>query len=378
MYKCTYPSARSYIYIYTIPLKLGVLMFACGIDGCCYDGDAVHVAFCVFGVEDEISWELFLDCLKGILPVKWDSFTIVTDFSNIATLAVQKILPNSHHRFFRQHMVKTFVEKFAKFEVEYDDMICKAANVCNQTACKDALQKIKEINEDAYDWLKKIGLARWTNAFSSPYDRATPAVCLEKLEKLRNWPIVKIVEGTRDMVAGYFSFRQKEGALMESVLTRQMLSELELVKKFSWTVAMSKENKYLVRRKQVIDLEESSYQGWLALIKEDKYLVCGEQVVNLEERSCSCYEFQVYNFPCYHAIAVIVHEELDASKYYKHWYTANTYRATYAGNIPPIADISKWQSVLDNEQPRVLLPKTKRRVGRPRKKTEILILKFFL
>ncbi|XP_062029806.1 uncharacterized protein LOC133745675 [Rosa rugosa] len=91
-------------------------------------------------------------------------------------------------------------------------------------------------------------------------------------------------------------------------------------------------------------------------------------MVNLETRFCSCGEWQLYGFPCSHALVVIQQHGSSPYLYVNELYKVEKYRETYSFPINPLPSISK--QVHDFGRDAVILqpPLTRRPPGRPRKK----------
>ncbi|XP_024195810.1 uncharacterized protein LOC112198965 [Rosa chinensis] len=91
-------------------------------------------------------------------------------------------------------------------------------------------------------------------------------------------------------------------------------------------------------------------------------------MINLETHFCSCGEWQLYGFPCSHALVVIQQHGSSPYLYVNELYKVEKYRETYSFPINPLPSISK--QVHDFGRDAVILqpPLTRRPPGRPRKK----------
>ncbi|KAL5724185.1 hypothetical protein ACHQM5_007477 [Ranunculus cassubicifolius] len=106
---------RPVIYVCSVKIEIGVLMYARGIDGNGFYGDFIQVGFALCAREDDETWETFLSWLKEFVlpPQPPPTFTIVTDFKETTlTRAVQNVFPHLHHFFSPYSFEDTFEEKF--------------------------------------------------------------------------------------------------------------------------------------------------------------------------------------------------------------------------------------------------------------------------
>ncbi|RYE21854.1 MAG: hypothetical protein EOP45_09050 [Sphingobacteriaceae bacterium] len=91
--------------------------------------------------------------------------------------------------------------------------------------------------------------------------------------------------------------------------------------------------------------------------------------VNLHEKTCSCREFQLDSFICAHGIAACGHRNLAVEGYISPYYTAEYWRASYAGVHHPHGNIQTW--IIPPEVANfVIQPPTHRAraAGRPKKR----------
>lgn len=94
-------------------------------------------------------------------------------------------------------------------------------------------------------------------------------------------------------------------------------------------------------------------------------------IVDLNEMSCTCCEFQVDGMPCPHAIAAIRLRRNSPYHYCCSYYTTKAVQLAYAEPIEAVGSGKDWIIPDEVKNIKVLPPKTKRSIGRPRK-TRIL------
>ncbi|KAL5724252.1 hypothetical protein ACHQM5_007535 [Ranunculus cassubicifolius] len=343
---------RPVVYVGMEDTQLGVLMYAQGIDGDNVYGWPIEVGFALCVRDDEKSWERFLGWLKEFVlpPQTPPTFTIVTDFEETVTHAVENVLPHVHHFFLQADFKEVFSKKFKDPNIW---TLCEqACGSFSAEECESYLQRIKKRNKEAYEWIESVGSkSQWAISFSpNKHARAIGLGTRNNLEIIpilvKKLSIVEIVENSRDMLAKYFSYNRMKGA--EMITTTGLTPGV---------MANVKGAKFCLHAYEVESINRDKYQVTFISSSNDTWLV------DLEERSCTCGEFQAKEYPCWHAWVTIVQLNLDVRNYVSQWYTLDTYLATYEGSLPPPipGHISQWQAALN-------APPPKRSVGRPKKR----------
>ena len=92
-----------------------------------------------------------------------------------------------------------------------------------------------------------------------------------------------------------------------------------------------------------------------------------EYVVNMESKRCTCNHFQIDEFPCSHALAVVREKHMCAYDFCSYYYTKEAMLSTYQGIIYPIPKQCIWELPTEVEQSIVNPPVGKRKSGRPKK-----------
>lgn len=91
--------------------------------------------------------------------------------------------------------------------------------------------------------------------------------------------------------------------------------------------------------------------------------------VDINKKFCSCFEFQLLEIPCQHAIAAAITAKVKVDSLVAEEYTKRAMVAAYAGSVAPVIDtdsiieLSAQLSELD-----MFPPCSRRPPGRPRKK----------
>ncbi|XP_019227659.1 PREDICTED: uncharacterized protein LOC109208959 [Nicotiana attenuata] len=90
-------------------------------------------------------------------------------------------------------------------------------------------------------------------------------------------------------------------------------------------------------------------------------------IVCLEKGTCSCRKFQMDEFPCPHAWAVLKNQQLKPGQYCSFYYKKDKLLRTYEFPVNPMLDESLWVIPAEVLEDVVLPPKGRRNTGRPRK-----------
>ncbi|KAG5514248.1 hypothetical protein RHGRI_035599 [Rhododendron griersonianum] len=86
--------------------------------------------------------------------------------------------------------------------------------------------------------------------------------------------------------------------------------------------------------------------------------------VHLTNKTCGCRKWDISGIPCIHAIAALSFLNMDIFDYVHECYKVDTYLKTYNNLINPINGRDLWPTT---ENPTLLPPDVKKRVGRPKK-----------
>ena len=115
---------------------------------------------------------------------------------------------------------------------------------------------------------------------------------------------------------------------------------------------------------------------WLRVksINRSEYVVDGRSlrgIVNLDTKKCSCIVFDMDQYPYDHAMTACRECKITPYSMCSHYYTADTYYATYMESIYPIRDRKQWHAPEDVSSHIVLPPTKARRLAWEQKKLQI-------
>ncbi|KAL0404486.1 UNVERIFIED_CONTAM: hypothetical protein Sradi_2089400 [Sesamum radiatum] len=124
----------------------------------------------VFALVDEetlASWTWFLQMLaKHFLPGEDDRVCLISDRHGGLTNAVNYVptfkFPHGVHRFCLRHVCSNFNNKYKNIQLK--DLCWRAGAESSARKFDQIIEKIKGLNEEAYDWLGNIDKTQWTLA----------------------------------------------------------------------------------------------------------------------------------------------------------------------------------------------------------------------
>ncbi|KAL4577821.1 hypothetical protein LXL04_013935 [Taraxacum kok-saghyz] len=331
----------------------GQILVAVGLDGnnCIYP-----VAYAVVESENFKSWTWFLTCLGDDLDLHtMSNFTFITDRQKGVLPAIAKLFPVAEHRYCVKHIHENM--KLQWRGKVYNDLLWNCAKSTCVNHFNQAMEKVKNLNSETYDWLKKIPPQHWTRSHFSgrPHcDALLNNMCESfnsKLSKARDKPIITCLEFIREYLMKRLVAVQKEIDKASGPLTPTATEWLETIKK-----------------------EAAQYRA--IFCGNGRYQVsapCMDQcVVDVPAGTCSCNRWELTGIPCKHAIAAIWdmgrnNENVGIPETWVHQtYWLETWKEMYSFKIEPINGRSMWEKSLC---PTTLLPpKHHVQVGRPKKK----------
>lgn len=232
-------------------------------------------------------------------------------------------------------------------------MVWKAAHAFTEVKFEEELAKINDINPEAVEWLRNTNPIFWANAFfpGKRYNHLTSNIA----ESLNSWilaarekPVMQMMENIRQQLMKWFVERRSEAA--EPGL---------YVKKVAEQLSANK-------------VKARSYHGSPSTVPTIWEIASenSNHIVNLNDKTCTCFKWQFSGIPCAHAINAVMGRLEDLHLYVDKYFTKESIRLSYAGDILPIPDKSQWfdEVVEVSSEEDILPPNTRRPPGRPKKK----------
>ncbi|KAH0730411.1 hypothetical protein KY289_001599 [Solanum tuberosum] len=138
------------------------LLIAIATDG---NGSILPLAFAIVANESMETWSLFLDHLHlHVVKGGRGHVALISDRHHKILSSVYNSpnwqAPFGFHRFCLRHLKANFKKKFKN--VSLNNLLWATANHCQEKKFLKKMEMIKEINSEAYVWLMKNDLDKWT------------------------------------------------------------------------------------------------------------------------------------------------------------------------------------------------------------------------
>ncbi|KAK4387202.1 hypothetical protein Sango_2590800 [Sesamum angolense] len=229
------------------------------------------LAFALVDEESLASWLWFLQMLvKHLLPNDDDQICLIFDRHSGLISAINYVpafkFPRGVHRFCLRHVCSNFNKKFNNIRLK--DLCWRAGAEVNARKFERIMTEIRELNEEAYNWLGMIDKTQWTLSHDSGWRTGILTTNMSEcvngvLKGARRLPIVAIVQITFHRI---FEARQAEAVH-------------HIVQKFDYN-------------------QQSASVLTLSLTGQGSHTY----VVKLKHKTCSCGKWGTHGIPCSHAI----------------------------------------------------------------------------
>ncbi|KAK4404071.1 hypothetical protein Sango_0775700 [Sesamum angolense] len=130
----------------------------------------LSLAFALVDEESLASWPWFLQMLaKHLLPNDDDRVCLISDRHSGLISAINYVsafkFPRGVHRFCLRHVCSNFNKKFNNIRLK--DLCWRAGAEVNARKFERIMTEIRELNEEAYNWLGMIDKTQWTLSHDS-------------------------------------------------------------------------------------------------------------------------------------------------------------------------------------------------------------------
>lgn len=330
----------------------GTLLAATAADG---DDGVFPVAFAVVDADTDDNWHWFLVELKSAVSTS-RPITFVADFQKGLRESLCEIFDNCQHGYCLRYLVEKLNKDLkGQFSHEARRLMVQdfysAAYAAKLEAFDRCTENIKAISPEAYNWVIRSEPDHWANAFfgGARYNHMTSnfgELFYGWVSEANELPITQMVDVLR-------------GKMMELIYTRRVDSN-------QWGTRLTPS------MEQKLQNETSKSNSLQVLLSHGStFEVRGESVdlVNIDHWDCSCRGWQLTGLPCCHAIAVFECLGRSPYDYCSRYFTAESYRLTYAESIHPVPNVERpLKSDLTVAAVTVTPPPTKRPPGRPKMK----------
>ncbi|KAL0370508.1 UNVERIFIED_CONTAM: hypothetical protein Sangu_0368900 [Sesamum angustifolium] len=201
------------------------------------------------------------------------------------------------------------------------------------------MTEIRELNEEAYNWLGMIDKTQWTLSHDSGWRTGILTTNMSEcvngvLKGARRLPIFAIVQITFHRSVRYF--------LERTTRCHRMLNANQEWADFAFRIFEARQAEAVHHIVQKFDYNQQSASVLtLSLTGQGSHTY----VVKLKHKTCSCGKWGTHGIPCSHAIQVSRHFGVNASNFIPQYYSIRAYRKTYQGRFEPLYGEEYWDPV---------------------------------
>ncbi|KAL4587600.1 hypothetical protein LXL04_000472 [Taraxacum kok-saghyz] len=320
----------------------GELLTAIGRDA---NNQVYPIAWAVVNIENKDNWSWFLNLLAADLQLdSGKDMCVISDQHKGLLEATKEILPLVEHRQCARHIYANFRKAYSGLELK--KMFWDAAKSTVEGEFKVNMERIREVNQDAYAHLMARAPRSWCRAFFNT-GLACEAVengmaeCFNAIiVDARKKPLLTMLEEIRlYIMARFFNLKEAADKWPSEVCpgaVKKMNFFGECLR--NWLVHPSGAGMFEVR---------NGFQSY---------------GVDLQQRNCACRLWSISGIPCVHAQAAIIFTQQDPKEFINTWYSKEKYLAAYSCNIMPVNGSSMW---VETTHPKPLPPISRRMPGRP-------------
>ncbi|KAK3221863.1 hypothetical protein Dsin_008888 [Dipteronia sinensis] len=226
--------------------------------------------------ENNLSWEWFLDCLKGALG-HIDDLVFISDRYASIEIGFSKVFSYATHNICCMHFAENVKKRFHIKDITA--IMDKAARAYTELKYNRYMGELRNLHNNAFDYVEAAGPYKWSRVHC-PQRRyrvmtTNVAECIHSCLKFAlQLPMLTLAEFIRNMLRHWFHYRHQLTDAAHLVM-------LKSVEKCSYmTINPVDWNIFSVKR-------------------------FGKQwTVNLARKTCTCNKFQMDHFLCSHALAV--------------------------------------------------------------------------
>ncbi|XP_028104380.1 uncharacterized protein LOC114303445 [Camellia sinensis] len=299
----------------------GFLLAATAKDG---NQGLFPLVYAIVDSENNVNWGWFLQHLANVVPSD-RTITFVSDRNDKLRYV------NSMHRI-------GLVSKF-----------CKCAYAPTITTFNQKADKFQKSGKTiATKFLADAHPQHWANAFFK--GRRYGEISSNAAESFNSWirearylPITRMVDSIKGHIMRQMSKRMVSAHTWTGAICPKMESRLEkdYNKSRAWKVSQANNDVYEVHSFPFV-------------------------MVDIGRRTCSCFQWQINEFPCAYAIVAVRKSGKNLDDIVIPWYHVSKYRLTYAPTIYPIPTVEKPPFSPTNYI--IYPPNVKHLPGRPKKK----------
>ncbi|KAJ9565830.1 hypothetical protein OSB04_001796 [Centaurea solstitialis] len=188
---------------------------------------------------------------------------------------------------------------------------------------------IKEINIDAWEYLKEIGVSNWTllhDKRNRRWGNLTTNIAESFNNVLRGarvLPIMALIDFTFNKAVQHFRKHMEIASNCPTALPPRMWEQFNKRDRYAQGHTIT-EFDYTNSVYRVVSRMQNDY------------------TVNYGKRTCTCGKWQIHRFPCSHGIAVCRKRGEDPHTLVQKWYTTKAYKRQYKSDFMPLAHVDYW------------------------------------
>ncbi|XP_070020845.1 uncharacterized protein [Nicotiana sylvestris] len=297
----------------------GVLMISVSKDA---NNQIFPLAFGIAESENNNSYEWYFSQLRNAIGSR-ENLIFLSDRHQAIANGIVKVYPESHHGICIYHLEQNLKRRKVKSEVI--KLFQSAARVYKRKEFDIYMSDIANADKKTYDYLMEEPPKRWARSCSPRrrYDMLTTnivesmnSVLLEAREllMLRMMDLIQV-----KLQHWFYERRNKAEGTFYDV---SCWVEEELKKRIDLAFTLN-----------VFPID-----SWRSIVEEEGITF----LVDLNKRTCDCFQFQLDELPCIHAIAVIEKRNIKKSDFCSHWYLKESWLKTYERQIHPVGHTDSW------------------------------------
>ncbi|XP_070013492.1 uncharacterized protein [Nicotiana sylvestris] len=281
----------------------GVLMISVSKDA---NNQIFPLAFGIAESENNNSYEWYFSQLRNAIGSR-ENLIFLSDRHQAIANGIVKVYPESHHGICIYHLEQNLKRRKVKSEVI--KLFQSAARVYKRKEFDIYMSDIANVDKKTYDYLMEEPPERWARSCSPQrrYDMLTTNI-VESMNSVlleaRELPILRMMDFIQVKLQHWFYERRNK-------------AEGTFYDVSCWVFPVD---------------------SWRSRVEEEGITF----LVDLNKRTCDCFQFQLDELPCIHAIAAIEKRNIKKSDFCSHWYLKESWLKTYERQIHPVGHTDSW------------------------------------
>ncbi|XP_022862499.1 uncharacterized protein LOC111382693 [Olea europaea var. sylvestris] len=278
----------------------GQLLAAVGIDG---ENCMFPLAWAVVDAENKTNWQWFIELLVGDIgmhnPRVW---TFIFDKQKGLVDSISQYCEGAEHRCCARHLYSNFILAYKGLALK--NLFWIAARATTVLEWKSAMNELKDISEEAYNWFLEKPPSQWTRSHFEEHSRCD--ILLNNLCEAfnssivvaRDRPIISMLEKIRHQQMIRMNAKREAAERWDHAFGPRIVKIIEKAKS---------EARYL----------KADYAG------NQKFEISSRDglrwSVDLTEHACACRKWQLTGIPCPHAISGMLSRDIGIYEYIDPW-----------------------------------------------------------